>query len=102
STGSVLVYSTYLGGNSDDYGQGIAVDSAGNAYVTGYTHSAYVPGWGGVPFPTTVNAIQDNCSTGAECGNTDYPDAFVAELNANGSALVYSTYLGAYTGATYG
>ena len=76
--GSALVYSTYLGGNSDDYGQGIAVDSAGNAYVTGGANSADFP---------TVNAFQ------AAYGGGQY-DAFVTKLKADGSALVYSTYLG--------
>jgi len=81
STGSALVYSTYLGGSSQDFGIGIAVDSSGDAYVTGYTYSTDFP---------TANALQatcDNCSLTA-------PDAFVAKLNSVGSALVYSTYLG--------
>src|SRR6476659_2860606 len=71
------IYSTYLGGNYLDYGYGIAVDGAGNAYVTGYTGSSNFP---------TANAFQP-----------DYAgswDAFVTKLNADGSALVYSTYLG--------
>jgi hypothetical protein len=75
--GAALVYSTYLGGNSYDLGQGIAVDSSGNAYVTGYTVSTDFP---------TVSPIQ-----GVFGG---YIDAFVAKLNPGGSALVYSTYLG--------
>src|SRR6266576_230582 len=74
-----LVYSTYLGGSSDDFGQGIAVDAAGNAYVTGYT--------GSTNFPTTAGAFQIDNAVGA--------DAFVTKLNPAGSApLVYSTYLG--------
>ncbi len=72
-----LVYSTYLGGSSNDYGSGIAVDSAGNAYVTGQTNSTN--------FPVTPGALQ---TTG------DAYDAFVAKINPEGSALVYSTYLG--------
>ncbi|WP_299698107.1 SBBP repeat-containing protein [Hydrocarboniphaga sp.] len=75
--GNALVYSTYLGGSSSDVGNGIAVDSAGKAYVTGYT--------GSTNFPLT-NALQ-----GTKGGSTD---AFVTQLNADGSALVYSTYLG--------
>jgi hypothetical protein len=70
-----LVYSTYLGGSSVDTGEGIDVDSAGNAYVTGYTESSN--------FPVTPGAFQ---TTG---GGT-----YVTKLNPSGSALVYSTYLG--------
>jgi len=73
----VLVYSTYLGGSGDDQASGIAVDSAGNAYVTGVTSSAN--------FPT---------ATPLQGANAGYSDAFVAKLNPTGSALVYSTYLG--------
>jgi YVTN family beta-propeller protein len=77
AAGSALVYSTYLGGSSDDNGTAIAVDSSGNAYVTGQTRSTNFP---------TMNPIQVVNAGGA--------DAFVAKLNAAGSALVYSTYLG--------
>jgi hypothetical protein len=80
STGSALVYSTYLGGSGEDYGSGIAVDSSGNAYVTG--------GTGSVNFPM-MNPLQP-----AEADGGLYGDAFVAKLNPTGSALVYSTYLG--------
>ncbi len=76
--GSALLYSTYLGGSSYDRGYGIAVDSSGNAYVTGETWSTN--------FPVTAGAFQ---STGDGDGN-----AFVAKLNNTGSTLVYSTYLG--------
>ncbi|HXM94206.1 MAG TPA: SBBP repeat-containing protein [Candidatus Dormibacteraeota bacterium] len=83
-----LVYSTYLGGNSTDVGQGIAVDAAGNAYVTGVTCSTN--------FPTTPGAFQTANASG---GCTD---AFVTKLNPVGSApLVYSTYLGGFS-ADYG
>ena len=79
-----LVYSTYLGGSGVDQARGIAVDSSGNAYVTGTTCSSNFP---------TVTPLQPNfaggCSNGSSAG-----DAFVAKLNAGGSALVYSTYLG--------
>ena len=77
----VLVYSTYLGGSGDDRGQGIAVDAAGNAYVTGFTVST--------DFPTTLGAFQTTFG-----GAVDGVDAFVTKLNPTGSALVYSTYLG--------
>src|SRR5216684_4968789 len=77
AAGNALVYSTYLGGAGDDYGEGIAVDAAGNAYLAGMTDST--------DFPTT-NAIQ------AE--NAGLADMFIAKLNATGNALDYSTYLG--------
>ena len=77
-SGTSLVYSTYLGGSDFDTAQGIAVDAAGEAYITGGTRS--------LDFPT-VNALQASYGGGIS-------DAFVAKLNAAGSALVYSTYLG--------
>ncbi len=76
-SGSALVYSTYLGGSGNDYGNGIAVDAAGNAYVTGYIQSTNFP---------TVNALQPAYGGGE--------DAFVTKLNPSGNALIYSTYLG--------
>jgi hypothetical protein len=78
--GSALVYSTYLGGSSYDFGSGIGLDGVGNAYVTGSTSSSN--------FPTTPGALQTTPGGGG------YHDAFVTKLNAGGSALVYSTYLG--------
>ncbi len=75
--GSALVYSTYLGGSGADQGFGIAADSSGNAYVTGYTDSTDFP---------TMNPLQAT--------NGGSQDAFVAQINPSGSALVYSTYLG--------
>jgi Beta-propeller repeat len=77
-SGSALVYSTYLGGGDDrpDQATGIAVDSGGNAYITGYTNS--------VKFPS-VNALQKFV------GPTD---VFVTKINAAGSAFAYSTHLG--------
>jgi len=80
ATGSALIYSTFLGGTYLDEGRGIAVDSAGNAYVTGDTYSADFP---------TANAFQP--SLGSVLGNEH---AFVTVLNPAGSGLVYSTYLG--------
>jgi len=74
----VLFYSTYLGGSNSDVGGGIAVDAAGNAYVSGNTASTN--------FPTTSGAFRTT--------NSGDLDAFVAKLNSTGSALVYSTYLG--------
>ncbi len=78
-SGSALVYSTYLGGSTYDQGWGIALDASGDAYVTGYTESS--------DFPTTSNALQPTFGGG-------FDDAFVTELNATGTALVYSTFLG--------
>ena len=79
--GNGLEYATYLGGSGDDFGTAIALDTSGNAYVTGATNST--------DFPTTSKALQRSC--GGTCLNND---AFVVKLNATGSALTYSTYLG--------
>ena len=78
-SGSALVYSTYFGGNVDDYGTGIAVDASGQAYVAGRTNSSN--------FPTTPGACQTAFGGGGG-------DAFVAKFSSSGSALGYSTYLG--------
>ena len=78
----VLVYSTFLGGSTDDEGRDIAVDAAGNAYVTGSTQQLTFPS----DFPTTAGAF-DTTHNGNQ-------DAFVTKLNPAGSALVYSTFLG--------
>jgi uncharacterized protein (TIGR03437 family) len=80
--GNALVYSTYLGGSGTywgDYGQGIAVDATGSAYITGLAHSQDFPTQS--PFQET-NAAPDNGS------------GFVTKLTPAGNALVYSTYLG--------
>ncbi len=81
-TGSALVYSTYLGGrNTLDWATGIAVDEAGNAYVTGRTT--------GSDYPVTSGAYQSGVTGGG---------AFVTKLNASGTGLVYSTYVLGATG----
>ena len=82
-SGTGLVYTTYLGGGGDDIGNGIAVDPVGSAYVTGETDST--------DFPTTSGAFEPTN------GRLDI-DAFVAKLDATGSALLYSTYLGGRLG----
>jgi hypothetical protein len=81
ASGTALMYSTYVGGSAYDHGGKIAVDSAGNAYVTGQTTSNN--------FPTTVDAFQTHFG-----GPTNYNDGFVMKVNATGTALIYSTYLG--------
>ncbi|MGC1416872.1 MAG: SBBP repeat-containing protein, partial [Candidatus Acidiferrum sp.] len=92
--GSTLLYSTYLGGESADTANGIAVDTFGNAYVTGTTSSPH--------FPHTPNVFGENCGFDAQCGATYnsggliITNAFVAKLNIAGSALVYSGFLGYY------
>lgn len=78
--GTALVYSTYLGGAGDDQGQGIAIDGARNAFVTGSTTSA------NFPLQAPLQASLSGPS-----------DAFVSKLNLAGTALIYSTYLGGAT-----
>ena len=94
STGSTLTYSTLLGGSGADQGNAIAVDSSGDAFVTGFTQSSDFP---------TANAVQGvmGISGGSTCGSTACFDAFVSKLNPSGTALVYSTYLGG-NGADFG
>ena len=79
--GTGLVYSTYLGGSQPDLGEGIAIDSVGSAYVTGYTGSS--------DFPHTAGAFQTAM-------RTIYGNAFVTKLKPDGSGLAYSTFLGGY------
>lgn len=86
-TGKTLLYSTYVGGSADDNAYGIAVDSAGNAYLTGATDSP--------DFPVTQGALQTSFGGGPD-------DVFIFKLNATGSALVYSTYLGTSLGGERG
>jgi Beta-propeller repeat len=85
-SGTALVYSTYLGGNGDEVCHSIAVDGAGNAYITGTTDGTVSDGAvGGKPFPT-AGPLQPSSRGGS--------DAFVSKLNADATALIYSTYLG--------
>jgi hypothetical protein len=87
STGSTLIYSTFLGGDNHDgtsdttsHGAGLAIDTAGRAYVAGYTRSQNFP---------VQDAIQfNNASDGPAY------DCFVTVFNSDGSSLYYSTYLG--------
>jgi Beta-propeller repeat len=82
--GTALVYSTYIGGTGNEYGFGIAVDSQGNAYLTGQVDPGY---------PTTPGAFQPTAP--------NYTAA-VTKLNAAGNALVYSTFLGTSTSGALG
>ena len=84
-SGSTFAYSTYLGGSGNDVGESIAVDVGGNAYISGATSSSDFP---------TVNAFQPTFHGGTGVFTGLPLDAWVAKLNASGSALVYSTYLG--------
>lgn len=76
--GSQLEYATFLGGSADDFGGGIAVDATGQAFVTGYTESS--------DFPTTLGAF-DRTHNGSA-------DVIVVRLNAAGSAVSYSSFIG--------
>ncbi len=82
---SSVVYGTYLGGEGEDRGAGIAVNSGGNVFVTGMTRSAN--------FPTSATGY-DRELGGGVCGFDPCPDAFGVRLNATGSALVYGTFIG--------
>ena len=86
SPSGTLLYLTYLGGSGDDVASAIAVDAAGNAYVTGYTNSGN--------FPVSNGAAQGNNRGGG--GNTivTFGDAFVTKIGPNGDKILYSTYLG--------
>jgi hypothetical protein len=84
---AIFIYCGYLGGSGEDYGRGIAVDRAGNVYITGETHSAEST------FPVTAGP--DLTFNGGTY------DAFVAKVNATGTALVYCGYIGG-SGDDYG
>jgi uncharacterized repeat protein (TIGR01451 family) len=82
-TGATEVYSTFMGGENDDQGMAIAVDTNGNAYVAGYTLSCQ--------FPVTAGSYKTsfpNCGAGGAAAN------FVAKINSTATALVYSTFIG--------
>ncbi len=80
-----IVFSTYIGGSSSEYAYAVAVDNSGNSFITGYTLSAN--------YDVTSGAYQKSTAGDA--------DVFVTKLNAAGSGLIYSTYLGG-SGGDYG
>ena len=89
--GSALLYSTYLGGENEDVANGIAVDTFGDAYITGTTLSPH--------FPVTPGAFNTLCGGDGQCGasyNNGFivSGAFVTKLNPAGSGIVYSGILG--------
>lgn len=79
SSGNALLYSTYHGGSNVEFGDSIAVDSAGNIYVAGRTHSKNFP---------VANALKPTMN------ENDLADAFVTKFNSEGNGIIYSTYLG--------
>ena len=80
AAGTALRYATFLGGSGDDWGSGIAVDGAGQAYITGTTYSADFPASLGPGYDTSFNGTDS--------------DAFVVKLDAAGARLRYATFLG--------
>lgn len=85
-----LVYSTFLGGSSNDSAAGVAVDGSGNLYVSGTTYSQDF---------SVANAIQvtpggGTCADPRNPGRIPCPNAFVTKISADGKNLLYSTYLG--------
>lgn len=83
SGGTAIVYSSLVGGRGNDEGQGIAVDSLGNAYLTGFTQS--------VNFPS-VHPIKGACV--GTCSKKLTGNVFTVEVNAAGAALVFSSVIG--------
>ena len=80
-SGSTLLYAGYIGGKGQDYGSAIAVDSGGNAYVTGRTETIVLP----ANFPVVV---------GPDLTYNGLDDAFITKVNAKGTGLLYSGYIG--------
>ena len=85
ATGTGLVYSTYIGGSNREVALGVAVDAAGDAYVTGFTYSG--------DFPIISGALRTSFTADSK--------AFVLKLNPSGNGLIYSTFLGG-SGNDYG
>ncbi len=95
--GTELIYSTFLGGSGFEYGYAVAVDSQGNAYLTGTTNSS--------DFPVSSDAWQSTLSS-EQCASDPSGgfcnSAFVTKVNATGTALLYSTFLGGSEGGLGG
>jgi hypothetical protein len=89
--GTGLLYATYIGGSATDafFGGRIAVDSSGNAYVTGHTNSP--------DFPTTPGAYDTTCGSDGLCDGGNY-DVYISKLDPTGSILLYSSYLAQHAG----
>src|SRR5204863_7571998 len=87
-----IVYSTYLGGSGSDGGDDLVLDSAGNAYLVGSPLSA--------DFPTTTGAFDTTFNGGGDALGRPY-EVCVTKLDATGSTLLYSTYLGGSHGADF-
>jgi hypothetical protein len=85
--GADLDYSTFLGGSASETGAAIGYNEGGEAYVGGYTVST--------DFPATAGAFDETCGTGGDCWLSD---AFVAKVAQDGTALIYSTFLGGESG----
>jgi beta-propeller repeat-containing protein len=85
--GTAVIYYSYLGGHQDDFGNSIAVDLSGNAYVTGRTFST--------DYPTTSGVVQ-------ESWGSVFSSGFVTEMKFDGSNLVYSTYVHGFTNNNFG
>jgi len=96
--GSTLLYSTYLGGKLADVANGIAVDAAGEAFVTGTTSS--------FDFPVTFGSINTLCGSDGKCGATlnsnglIVSNGFIVKINAAGSGIIYSGFIGEYEDVT--
>ena len=86
STGTALIYSTYLMGTGGDFSTSIAIDASGNAYIAGSTTST--------DFPVTPGAFQATDPTKSYPYGTEIGSGFVTKLNSTGTGLIYSTYLG--------
>lgn len=86
AAGTALVYSTYIGGTSDEEAPGMAIDVMNNAYITGTTWS--------IDYPTTADALDNTCGTDGTCSVSAYGDAFIIRMLAGGYQMAYSSYWG--------